>query len=165
MYPISALFKFLNILIELDHRLQLPDFSRQVAVLIHFQEKTNMLKRGEILKKVSFILICLGLMIFGCMGPKELPESFTEELSKIKSKWAPDKRTSVFTVEPVYENGKWVVEGVYQTPGYDYLTYVVVTENSRSAEILADPDSRKYGIDTLPAGTTIISDIITVTRR
>jgi formylglycine-generating enzyme required for sulfatase activity len=62
-------------------------------------------------------------------------------------------------------NGNWVVEGVYQSPGYAYETFVVVTENVASAEMLADQYYRASGMSDLPAGTILISPVIVVNRE
>jgi hypothetical protein len=63
------------------------------------------------LKNIPLFLLTLILILFGCSGQKEAPESFTSQLKEIKSTWAPDKRTSVFDLEITYEDGKWLIEG------------------------------------------------------
>lgn len=62
-------------------------------------------------------------------------------------------------------SGNWVVLGVYQSVGYDYKSFVVITNNDNSAEMLADQYYRAGGMNTLPVDTTIISPIIVVTRK
>jgi serine/threonine protein kinase len=61
--------------------------------------------------------------------------------------------------------GYWVVEGVYQSVGYDYRSFVVITNNHDSAEKLADQYYRAMGMNELPPDTTVISPIIVVARR
>ena len=63
------------------------------------------------LKKELLIFLSLVLIVFGCSRQKEPPESFKSELEEIKSTWAPDKRTSVFDIEYIYEDGKWTIQG------------------------------------------------------
>jgi hypothetical protein len=51
------------------------------------------------------------LILTGCFGAKEPPESFTSEIAKIKESWAPDKRISIFELEIDYKAGKWLIQG------------------------------------------------------
>lgn len=62
-------------------------------------------------------------------------------------------------------NNQWNVEGTYQSVGYPYDTYVVVTSNPASAEMLADNYYRANGMDSLPVGTTIISPVYVFMRE
>ena len=63
------------------------------------------------------------------------------------------------------EGGKWFVRGIYGTPNFAYRTYVVVTADQDSAQVLADESSRLNGLKELPSETEIISSIITVNRQ
>ena len=62
-------------------------------------------------------------------------------------------------------SGNWVVESIYRSVGYNYETYVVVTDNPDSAEMLADQYYRGYGMKSLPADTFIASRVIVVKRE
>jgi hypothetical protein len=62
-------------------------------------------------------------------------------------------------------SGYWVVESIYRSVGYDYETYVIVTDNPDSAEMLADQYYRGYGMKSLPSDTFIASRVIVVTRK
>jgi len=63
------------------------------------------------------------------------------------------------------ESGQWTVKGIYYSPGYNYETFVVITNNPESAKQLENQRSRAYGLKTLPEETEIISDIIVVKRQ
>jgi len=63
------------------------------------------------LKKEFLIIFSLLIVFSGCSIQKEPPESFISGLEEIKSTWAPDKRTSVFDINYVYEEGKWAIKG------------------------------------------------------
>jgi len=63
------------------------------------------------LKKEFLIILSLLIVFSGCSIQKEPPESFLSGLEEIKSTWAPDKRTSVFDINYVYEDGKWSIRG------------------------------------------------------
>ncbi len=63
------------------------------------------------------------------------------------------------------ESGQWTVKGIYYSPGYNYETFVVITNNFESAKLLENQRSRAYGLKTLPEETEIISDIIVVKRQ
>ena len=63
------------------------------------------------MKKEVLIILSL-LIVFACCSiQREPPEFFISELEKIKSIWAPDKRTSVFDINYFYEEGKWTIQG------------------------------------------------------
>jgi len=59
---------------------------------------------------------------------------------------------------------EWSLKGVFATPNYAYETFVVATDNPRSAELLRAQKSRAYGLKNLPENTKLISKIITVNR-
>lgn len=61
--------------------------------------------------------------------------------------------------------GQWRVESIYGSPGYRYETFVVVTTDTASAARLRDPQSRKYGMRSLPPSTTPLGPVIVVTRE
>jgi len=61
-------------------------------------------------------------------------------------------------------SGHWTARGVYRTPGYEYETYVVVTDNPDSAEALTDRNYRANGMPNLPRDTSIVSPVIVVVR-
>jgi hypothetical protein len=63
------------------------------------------------------------------------------------------------------DNGAWEVLSTYQTPGYPYETFVVVTDNKRSADLLDNVQVRFYGIGELPPDTEIISLVYVYNRR
>jgi hypothetical protein len=63
------------------------------------------------------------------------------------------------------EDGRWTLRGIYASPNYGYRTYVVVTENPGSAQLLIDQESRMKGLGQLPADTRIISPPILVNRK
>lgn len=63
------------------------------------------------------------------------------------------------------KKGRWSVRGIYGTSNYAYRTYVVMTANPDSAQVLADESSGLYGLKELPNETEIISPIITVNRQ
>ena len=63
------------------------------------------------MKRQIFIILSLLIVISGCSLPKEPPESFIAGLEEIKSTLAPDKRTSVFDIDYVYDDGKWTIQG------------------------------------------------------
>jgi hypothetical protein len=58
----------------------------------------------------------------------------------------------------------WSVKGIFATPNYEYETFVVVTNNPQSVDILKSQKSRAYGLKSLPDDTKTISDIISVSR-
>jgi len=62
-------------------------------------------------------------------------------------------------------SGYWVVESIYQSVGYTYETFVVVTDNSDAAEMLADRYYRANGMGRLPSDTFITSSVIVVKRE
>lgn len=62
-------------------------------------------------------------------------------------------------------DGLWYAKGIFATPNYPYLVYIVATDNQESARILARKTSRAFGLTQLPPGTNIISLVITVHRR
>ena len=55
---------------------------------------------------ISFFLVCSS-----CSFKREPPKAFTSEIARIKSTWAPDKRTAVFTIKYDYQDGKWQISG------------------------------------------------------
>jgi len=61
--------------------------------------------------------------------------------------------------------GYWVVESVYQSVGYTYETFVVVTDNPDAAGVLASEYYRVNGMDKLPSDTFIASSVIIVGRE
>ena len=61
--------------------------------------------------------------------------------------------------------GHWTVESIYATPGYRYNTFLVTTTDPASAAILRDPQSRKYGMRSLPPGTAPLGPVLVVTRE
>lgn len=63
------------------------------------------------------------------------------------------------------EDGRWALRGIYASPNYSYRTYVVVTENPGSAQMLTDQESRMKGLGQLPADTRIVSPPILVNRK
>jgi len=63
------------------------------------------------LKKELLIICSLVIVISGCSIQQAPPESFISELKIIKSNWAPDKRTSVYDIHYIFENGKWIIKG------------------------------------------------------
>jgi len=63
------------------------------------------------------------------------------------------------------DNGAWEVLSIYQTPGYPYETFVVVTDNKRSADLLDNVQVRFNGIGELPPDTEVISTIYVYNRR
>lgn len=60
---------------------------------------------------------------------------------------------------------EWSARAVYATPDYEYETFVVATDNPNSAYALRDPQSRAYGLKSLPGDVRVISGIVTVKRR
>jgi SH3-like domain-containing protein len=52
-----------------------------------------------------FFIVCIS----SCK--KKIPESINSGIDKIKSEWAPDRRTTVFDPEINYEDGTWVIKG------------------------------------------------------
>ncbi len=60
--------------------------------------------------------------------------------------------------------GEWLAESIYQSAGYNYETFVVLTNNLDSAKMLDDPDFRRLGMSKLPVDTIIISNTVTVLR-
>jgi cell wall-associated NlpC family hydrolase len=62
-------------------------------------------------KKSMLIIISFFLFYSSCSLKKEPPETFTSEIARIKSTWAPDKRTAVFTINYDYQDGKWQISG------------------------------------------------------
>jgi hypothetical protein len=58
----------------------------------------------------------------------------------------------------------WEMKGVFGTPNYEYETFVVVTGNPESAELLRAPKSRNFGLKSLPEDTRIVSRVVTVRR-
>ncbi|GEM_PF-5222738 len=63
------------------------------------------------------------------------------------------------------KTGQWTVKGIYHSPGYNYETFVVITNNPESAKQLENQRNRAYGLKTIPEDTEIISDIIVVKRQ
>lgn len=64
------------------------------------------------------ITIILLFLLAGCTLEKELPQGFLTELKAIKTKWAPDKRTKVFTIEHHYDDqhNVWEIKGETTVP-------------------------------------------------
>ena len=63
------------------------------------------------------------------------------------------------------ENGMWEVLSTYQTIGYPYETFVVATDNMRSADLLDNVQVRFNGIGSLPPDTEVISAVVVYNRR
>ena len=63
------------------------------------------------------------------------------------------------------EDARWTLRGIYASSDYSYRTYVVMTENPGSAQLLIDHESRMKGLEQLPADTRIISTPILVYRK
>jgi hypothetical protein len=61
--------------------------------------------------------------------------------------------------------GKKLITWKSGAPGYQYDTFLVTTTNPASAAILRDPQSRKYGMRSLPPGTAPLGPVIVVTRE
>ena len=80
---------------------------------------------------------------------------------------APEFGKRIYPQAPitVRENGLWSTHGIYATPSYAYRTYIVVTDDSESAQLLASKRSRANGLTQLPRSTRIISSVITVHRK
>jgi hypothetical protein len=63
------------------------------------------------------------------------------------------------------DKGNWSIEGIYASPNFSYKTYVVLTEDQQSANVLSEQQSRLSGLSQLPAGVSIIGPEITVNRK
>jgi hypothetical protein len=61
--------------------------------------------------------------------------------------------------------GRWSVDSIYGTPGYNYETFLVVTTNAEAAAMLSAQQARKYGLRELPSGTERVGTAIVVTRE
>jgi len=62
-------------------------------------------------KRILLLTICHVLILGGCSQKKVPPEEFTAAVEKIRSSYAPDKRTSVFDLEIEYRDGQWELRG------------------------------------------------------
>lgn len=60
------------------------------------------------------------------------------------------------------QGATWQVKSIYETPGFRYRTFVVITSNPASAAELADDYSRVKGMDSLPANTESVGQVIVV---
>jgi hypothetical protein len=80
---------------------------------------------------------------------------------------APEFSKRIYPQAPISpgENGLWSAQGIYATPNYPYRTYIVVTDDPESVQVLASKVSRAKGLDQLPRDTRIISPIITFNRK
>ncbi len=67
-------------------------------------------------KNITFILIVLIVFIAGCSFEKEPPEAFVVGIEDIKSEFAPDKRTTVYSANAKYLDGQWHIEGETSVP-------------------------------------------------
>lgn len=61
--------------------------------------------------------------------------------------------------------GKWTVVSIYGSSGYRYATFLVITTNTESVELLSAQQSRKYGLRDLPSNTERIGPAIVVMRE
>jgi hypothetical protein len=61
--------------------------------------------------------------------------------------------------------GQWLVESIYADIGYRYETFVVATNNPKSAEMLANEHFREVGMSILPEDTFAIGVPIVVERQ
>ena len=61
--------------------------------------------------------------------------------------------------------GKWAVESMYATPGYNSATFLVITTDPAAAALLNDQRARHSGIHHVPASTERLGTMITVMRE
>lgn len=62
-------------------------------------------------------------------------------------------------------NGFWTVRGIYGSPNYEYRTYVILTSNPESAQILSEKQNKEKGLGQLPPDTQIIGQSVLVHRK
>jgi len=56
------------------------------------------------------------LFTFGCSAERQPPEALITALEDTQREWAPDSRTAIFSVEYMYENGQWAIQGETSVP-------------------------------------------------
>ncbi len=71
--------------------------------------------------KYSILVSFVSLVFFaGCSLEKKPPKAFVRGIGEIKSTFAPDKRTTVFSVDAGYRENQWYISGETSVPGaYD----------------------------------------------
>ncbi len=104
------------------------------------------------MKSVAYLLLLLTFL--SCQKKELIPTQVKEAITSIQVKYAPDKRTSIFNVEPSYNEGHLVIKGETNYPAAkkDLLEAVGNISYLDSIELLpnASLDGYFFGVITIP---------------
>ncbi|TRZ41084.1 C40 family peptidase [Robertkochia solimangrovi] len=67
------------------------------------------------IRKYILPLSCLALSLFSC-EPKDNLKLINEDISEVRSRFAPDKRVAIFNIESVNDNGMLILKGESDKP-------------------------------------------------
>ncbi len=99
------------------------------------------MKRYRIFILFSTLTLCFAI---SCSSEKKLPADMVSAIDSVRAQWVPDRRTNVFDVDTVYQDGQWKITGETSVP-----------EAKEAIEAIVDrylaPDERQMQINLLPA--------------
>lgn len=103
---------------------------------------------------MKYSLIFLTLLFIYCKSNPKVDQRVVDTIQSIEKKYAPDKRTAIFTVEPVLNNGKLVLKGDLSSdrikqelldslPAIDFMDSIQVLPSSNL-------EGNHFGVVTIP---------------
>ena len=89
-----------------------------------------------------FVMLITGL-ISGCAGKRELPDELAAAIDSVRMRWVPDRRTDIFNLDTVYQDGRWHLTAETSVPE-------VKTDLENVIGRYLTPDQRQLRISLLP---------------